>query len=38
MMSMKLKIVTLDKDTRKMSLSIKQMANDPWSEIDSKVP
>ena len=32
------KIVTLDKDTRKMSLSIKQMANDPWSEIDAKFP
>jgi small subunit ribosomal protein S1 len=32
------KIVTLDKDTRKMSLSIKQMANDPWSEIDVKFP
>ena len=32
------KIVTLDKDTRKMSLSIKQMANDPWNEIDVKFP
>ena len=32
------KIVTLDKDTRKMSLSIKQMANDPWSDIDVKFP
>ncbi|MBL0355421.1 MAG: 30S ribosomal protein S1 [Chitinophagaceae bacterium] len=32
------KIVTLDKDTRKMSLSIKQMSNDPWSEIDVKFP
>jgi small subunit ribosomal protein S1 len=32
------KIVTLDKDTRKMSLSIKQMANDPWSDIDTKFP
>src|SRR6187402_2268129 len=32
------KVVTLDKDTRKMSLSIKQMANDPWSDIDVKFP
>jgi small subunit ribosomal protein S1 len=32
------KIVTLDKDTRKMSLSIKQLANDPWSDIDTKFP
>lgn len=32
------KIVTLDKDTRKMSLSIKQMSNDPWSEIDANFP
>jgi small subunit ribosomal protein S1 len=32
------KVVTLDKDTRKMSLSIKQMTNDPWSEIESKFP
>ena len=32
------KVVTLDKDTRKMSLSIKQMANDPWSDIEAKFP
>ena len=32
------KIVTLDKDTRKMSLSIKQMTNDPWADIDGKFP
>ena len=32
------KIVTLDKDTRKMSLSIKQMANDPWSDIEANFP
>jgi small subunit ribosomal protein S1 len=32
------KIVTLDKDSRKMSLSIKQLTNDPWSEIDVKFP
>jgi small subunit ribosomal protein S1 len=32
------KIVTLDKDTRKMSLSIKQMSDDPWSTIETKFP
>ncbi len=32
------KIVTLDKDTRKMSLSIKQMSDDPWSTIENKFP
>ena len=32
------KVVTLDKETRKMSLSIKQMTNDPWSEIENKFP
>ena len=32
------KIVTLDKDTRKMSLSIKQMTDDPWSSIENKYP
>jgi small subunit ribosomal protein S1 len=32
------KIVTLDKDTRKMSLSIKQLTPDPWSEIETKFP
>ncbi|MBI2729212.1 MAG: 30S ribosomal protein S1 [Sphingobacteriales bacterium] len=32
------KIVTLDKDSRKMSLSIKQMTQDPWSEIEAKYP
>ena len=30
------KIVTLDKDSRKMSLSIKQMTQDPWSTIEDK--
>ena len=28
------KIVTLDKDTRKMSLSIKQLTEDPWNDIE----
>ncbi|MEP7258115.1 MAG: 30S ribosomal protein S1 [Flavitalea sp.] len=32
------KIVTLDKDSRKMSLSIKQMSQDPWSTIENKFP
>jgi small subunit ribosomal protein S1 len=32
------KIVTLDKDSRKMSLSIKQMTEDPWSTIETKFP
>ncbi|HSK12333.1 MAG TPA: S1 RNA-binding domain-containing protein, partial [Phnomibacter sp.] len=32
------KIVTLDKDNRKMSLSIKQMSEDPWSHIDETYP
>jgi len=32
------KIVTLDKDSRKMSLSIKQMTNDPWNTIEDKFP
>ena len=29
-------ILTLDREERKMSLGIKQLATDPWSEIDSK--
>lgn len=32
------KIVTLDKGSRKMSLSIKQMTEDPWSTIENKFP
>lgn len=32
------KVVTLDKDARKMSLSIKQMTQDPWNEIEAKFP
>jgi small subunit ribosomal protein S1 len=30
------KVVTLDKDARKMSLSIKQMTEDPWNTIENK--
>jgi small subunit ribosomal protein S1 len=32
------KVVTLDKDSRKMSLSIKQMTQDPWAVIEEKFP
>jgi small subunit ribosomal protein S1 len=32
------KVVTLDKDTRKMSLSIKQMTQDPWNTIEDRFP
>jgi small subunit ribosomal protein S1 len=32
------KVVTLDKGSRKMSLSIKQLSTDPWSEIETKFP
>ncbi len=32
------KIVTLDKDSRKMSLSIKQLTEDPWTTIEHKYP
>ena len=32
------KVVTLDKDSRKMSLSIKQLTSDPWSIIEDKFP
>jgi len=32
------KIVTLDKANRKMSLSIKQLSPDPWSDIEVKFP
>ncbi len=32
------KVVTLDKESRKMSLSIKQLSSDPWNEIEEKFP
>src|SRR3954462_3702552 len=32
------KVVTLDKEARKMSLSIKQLTEDPWSTIETKFP
>src|SRR5690349_20083764 len=31
-------VVTLDKDERKMSLSIKQLSEDPWETIENKYP
>lgn len=31
-------IVTLDKDERKMSLSIKQLTEDPWETIETRFP
>ncbi len=31
-------VVTLDKDERKMSLSIKQMTEDPWDSIENRFP
>lgn len=32
------KVVTLDKNSRKMSLSIKQLSEDPWNTIETKFP
>ena len=32
------KVVTLDKAARKMSLSIKQLSEDPWNTIETKFP
>jgi small subunit ribosomal protein S1 len=32
------KVVTLDKNSRKMSLSIKQLSEDPWNTIENKFP
>ncbi len=32
------KIVTIDREERKMSLSIKQLTPDPWSDIDTRYP
>lgn len=32
------KVVTLDKEDRKMSLSIKQLTEDPWGAIEEKYP
>jgi len=32
------KVVTLDREERKMSLSIKQLTEDPWENIDDRFP
>ena len=32
------KIVTIDREDRKMSLSIKQLSQDPWSDIEKRFP
>ncbi len=32
------KIVTIDREDRKMSLSIKQLSKDPWSDIEERFP
>ncbi|NBC09268.1 MAG: 30S ribosomal protein S1 [Bacteroidetes bacterium] len=32
------KIVTIDREDRKMSLSIKQLSQDPWSDIEQRFP
>jgi len=32
------KIVTIDRDERKMSLSLKQLTNDPWDDLETKYP
>ena len=32
------KVVTIDRTDRKMSLSLKQLSPDPWSEIEAKFP
>ncbi len=32
------RVVSLDRNDRKMSLSIKQITEDPWSDIDSRFP
>jgi small subunit ribosomal protein S1 len=32
------RVVTIDREDRKMSLSIKQMTSDPWIDIDTRYP
>ena len=36
--NLKAQILTLDKETRKMSLGVKQMTPDPWIDIEKKFP
>ena len=35
---LKAKIITLDKETRKMSLGVKQLTPDPWTDITANFP
>lgn len=35
---MEAKVVTIDRDERKMSLSIKQLTKDPWEEVENTYP
>lgn len=35
---MEAKVVTIDREERKMSLSIKQMSEDPWEKMEEKYP
>ena len=32
------KVVTIDREDRKMSLSVKQLSKDPWSDIEERFP
>ncbi len=32
------KVVTIDRDERKMSLSLKQLTKDPWSDLEERYP
>lgn len=32
------RVVSIDRSDRKMSLSVKQLTNDPWSDIESRFP
>ena len=36
--AVKAQILTLDKESRKMSLGVKQMTPDPWAEIEANFP
>ena len=36
--AVKAQILTLDKESRKMSLGVKQMAPDPWTDIEANFP
>jgi small subunit ribosomal protein S1 len=36
--SLKAQVLTLDKETRKMSLGVKQMTPDPWADIEKNFP